>query len=166
MILFFFYLSLPLFFSDEGSSYVHWEMKRWMERENGCHSSTLHSFKFPSETEAFEVKAMQDCFPTVLGCIWLKHSKFCWLWPNLIKRNHFLSMIKRFRVSLPIFSKISALTDESAVVRDPLSCKKAMLRNEKSEVEQWLFLSVSLCLQTRWVLALVPCIECYLDICK
>ncbi len=31
---------------------------------------------------------------------------------TLIKRDHFLNMIKRFRVSLPIFSEISALTDE------------------------------------------------------
>lgn len=71
-------------------------------------------------------------------------------------------MIKRFRVSLPIFSEISALTDEFAVVRDQLKCRKDMRRNEKSAVERWLFLSVSLCL----VLALVPRIEGYLDICE
>lgn len=75
-------------------------------------------------------------------------------------------MIKRFRVSLPTFSEISALTDEFAVVRGPLNCRKDTLRNEKSEVERWLFLSVSLCLQKRSVLALVPRVEGYLDICE
>ncbi len=85
---------------------------------------------------------------------------------TLIKGDNFLNMSTRFRVSLPILSEISALTDEFAVVRDRLKCRKDMRRNEKSEVERWLFLSVSLCLQKRRVLALVPCIEGYLDICE
>ncbi len=85
---------------------------------------------------------------------------------TLIKWDHFLNMSTRFRVSLPILSEISALTDEFAVVRDRLKCRKDMRRNEKSEVERWLFLSVSLCLQKRRVLALVPRIEGYLDICE
>lgn len=78
-------------------------------------------------------------------------------------------MIKRFRVSLPIFSEISALTDEFAVVRGPLNWRGDTFRNEKSEVERWLFfffLSVSLCLLKRSVLALVPRVEGYLDICE
>lgn len=135
-----------------------------MDRETGCHSSALRSFMFPlshlkrkqSETVFRQSRDVSD------GSI-RNSADFD---RSLIKGDHFLNMIKRFRVSLPIFSKFPALTDEFAMVRGPLNCRKGVHRNEKSKVERWPFLSVSLCLQKRWVLALVPRIEGYLDICE
>lgn len=113
--------------------------------ESGCHSSeTLSCFR--QKPRHLKQKQCETVFRQSRDTSDWSMRNSADFDQTLIKRVRFLNMSTRFRVSLPIFSEISALTDEFAVVRDRLKghAQKWEVRGRTVAV----FISVALSAET------------------